>query len=85
MPREAATLRPWIRAWYLAALLVALKSSCRIYFSCSPLGEMKMMPAPALSRLRAPSKYMIQCSGCSSGGGSWISVHSAMKSARVVT
>ena len=37
------------------------------------------MPAP--SRLRAPSKYMIQCSDLVSGGGSCISVHSATKSA----
>ena len=82
MPTEAAILRPWIRASYSAALLVALKSSCRTYFSYSPLGEMKRMPAPAPSRLRAPSKYMTRCLGHSSGGGSWISVHSAMKSSR---
>ena len=70
MPREEAILRPWMRASYSAALLVALKSSCRTYFSYSPLGEMKRMPAPTPSRLKAPSKYMTQCLSRSSGGGS---------------
>jgi hypothetical protein len=47
------------------------------------LGEMSNTPAPTPSRLRAPSKYIIQCSGRSLGGGIWISVHSDMKSARI--
>ena len=49
MPIDAAIRRLSMRASYSAALLVALKSSCRTYFSCSPLGEMKRMPAPAPS------------------------------------
>ena len=71
-----------MRASYSAALLMALKSSYRTYFSCSPLGEMKRMPALAPSRLRAPSKYMTQCSCRSLGGGSWNSIYSSMKMAR---
>jgi hypothetical protein len=39
--------------------------------------------APAPSRLRALSKYIIQCSGRSLGRGIWISVHSDTKSARI--
>jgi hypothetical protein len=41
------------------------------------------MPAPVPSRLRALSKYIIQCSGLSLGGGIWISVHYDTKSARI--
>jgi hypothetical protein len=33
------------------------------------LGKMSNTPAPVPLRLRAPSKYMIQCSGRSLGGG----------------
>jgi hypothetical protein len=47
------------------------------------LGEMKRMPAPAPSRFREPSKYIFQCSGFSTGGGCWVSVHSEMKSTRI--
>jgi hypothetical protein len=44
---------------------------------------MSNTPAPAPSRLRAPSKYIIQCLGRSLGGGIWISVHSDTKSTRI--
>ena len=45
------------------------------------VGVMNKMPAPAPLMLRAPSKYITQCSGHVAGMGSWISVHSATKSA----
>jgi hypothetical protein len=47
------------------------------------LGEMSNTPTPAPLRLRAPSKYIIQCSGRSLGGSIWISVHADTKSARI--
>ena len=45
------------------------------------VGVMNKMPAPAPLMLRAPSKYITQCLGQVVGMGSWISVHSATKSA----
>jgi hypothetical protein len=70
MPSEAAIQRPWIRALYSAVLFVALKSSWRMYFSYLPFGDIKRTPAPAPSKLRAPSKYIFQCSSHFSRGGS---------------
>ena len=53
----------------------------RTYRSLSLVGMMNRMPTPAPLMLRAPSKYITQCSGQVAAMGSWISVHSAMKSA----
>jgi hypothetical protein len=44
---------------------------------------MSNTPAPEPLRFRAPSKYIIQCSGRSLGGGILISVHLDTKSARI--
>ena len=64
-----------------AALMEAGKCIRRTYWSLSLVGVMNKMPAPAPLMLRVPSKYITQCSGQVAGMGSWILVHSAMKSA----
>jgi hypothetical protein len=42
---------------------------------------MKSKPVPAPVFINDPSKYMVHCSAWSYAGGSWVSVHSARKSA----
>jgi ABC-type taurine transport system substrate-binding protein len=43
---------------------------------------MKSRPAPAPVFISDPSKYMVQSSGWIGAVGSWVSTHSAMKSAK---
>jgi len=46
-PRDRATVSPKIKASYSALLLVASKSRCTTYFTCSPFGSMRTTSAPA--------------------------------------
>src|SRR6185295_11172458 len=68
---------------YSAILLDAGKCKRTTYRMCSPRGEMKRRPAPAPVFITDPSKYMVQHSAWICGGGSWVLVHSALKSARI--
>ena len=51
MPSEAAILRLWMRASYSAALLVALKSSYRTYFSAIEVEGVVQVHDPVLGSL----------------------------------
>jgi hypothetical protein len=50
---------------------------------CSPRGEMKSRLAPAPVFITDPSKLRVQHSAWICSGGSCVSVHSTMKSARI--
>ena len=56
MLRDSTMHRPCSRSSYSAALLDSLKSSCRTYLSCSPLGDISRTPAHAPSSISDPSK-----------------------------
>jgi hypothetical protein len=50
---------------------------------CSLRGDTKSRPAPAPVFITEPSKYRVQHSAWICGGGNYVSVHSATKSAKI--
>ena len=74
--------RPLTRASYSAALFEVGKWSQIAYRILTLRGEMKTRPAPTPVFIRDPSKYKVQHSDWICGGGSWVPVHSAMKSTK---
>jgi hypothetical protein len=61
-------------------LFDTLNSIYGTYLSCSPLGEMKKIPALLPPSLSEPLKYITKCSGTLAGATIWFSHYSTMKS-----
>jgi hypothetical protein len=64
-----AMRKPLTRASYSATLLVAQKCSRITSRSQSPLGVINTTPLPTPLRVKESSKYMLQCSWVTEGGG----------------
>jgi hypothetical protein len=62
MLSDTAMFNLWISASYSAALFDAGNNSWSAYLSCSPLGAMKRIPAPAPYSFSEPSKYIFHTS-----------------------
>jgi hypothetical protein len=54
-----------------------------MYYSLSPLGEVRMTPAPKPLSILEPSKFMHQYVESGAGGRYWCSPQSAKKSAMI--
>ena len=78
---ETAIRRPCNRASYSAALLESVYSIWSMYWTMSPVGDVKTTPAPSPANILEPSKYITQLEYVSYSLGSSASVHSATKSA----
>src|SRR3954462_7581509 len=81
MPMDTAIRRPCRRASYSAALLESVYIIWSTYWTVSPVGDVKTMPAPSPANILEPSKCMIQFEYVPYSLGSSASVHSATKSA----
>jgi hypothetical protein len=79
-PSDVAMFNPWINASYSVALFDAGNNSWNAYLSCSPLGAMKRIPAPAPYSFSEPSKYICHTLVASRLSGTCCSVHSDTKS-----
>jgi hypothetical protein len=58
MLSDTAMFNPWISASYSVALFDDGNNNWSAYLSCSPLGAMKRIPAPAPYSFSEPSKYI---------------------------
>jgi hypothetical protein len=81
-PSSMVMRNPLTRASYSATLLDAGKWRRSTWRRCFLRGEMKSRPAPAPVFINDPSKNMVQSSGWIGAAGSWVSTHSATKSAK---
>lgn len=72
-----------VQRWYSTTLLDAAKWSYMMYRRCTPRGEMNSRPAPTPVFISDPSKYIVHNSACIRVVGSWVSIHSARKSAKI--
>src|SRR4051812_18623921 len=78
---ETVIRRPCNKAWYSAALLEYVYNIWSMYWTTSPVGDVKMTPAPNPASILEPSNYITQLEYVSYSLGSSASVHSATKSA----